>query len=295
MPYYAGIDGGQSATNAVIGDDSGRILGRGSAGPADEVDQDSASTRLRDALAAALHAASAQANLPPDVRFAGVVAGISGYEGNVFGQPPQLAADALALEHDAPIAHAGALGAGPGVVVIAGTGSVAYAVNESGASAMTGGWGYLFGDEGSAFWLARKALSQAMHDADAGEPNELAQLALQHFDAPSLRALSRAFYSGSISRAHLASFASLDRAICRRLERARRVLCERRRRCAGQDRDARDGSRGIASAEDCAGRRNVREPDDARPSLAANARAAAERAAGAAALRSGGRGAAARV
>jgi N-acetylglucosamine kinase-like BadF-type ATPase len=50
----AGIDGGQSSTIAVIGDERGRILARGAAGPSDEVGATADSTRLRDALAAAL-------------------------------------------------------------------------------------------------------------------------------------------------------------------------------------------------------------------------------------------------
>ncbi len=209
MTYYAGIDGGQTGTTAVIGDETGRILGRGNAGPADEVGQDAASTRLRDALNAALSDAIAHANLPAHARFAQIVAGISGYEGHVYGQPPKLPADALILEHDAPIAHAGAFGGGPGIIVIAGTGSVAYAVNDAGATAMTGGGGYLFGDEGSAFWLARTAVSDAMRDTDAGEPNDLTQLALQYFGVPSLRKLVRAFYGGAITRTQFASFASV--------------------------------------------------------------------------------------
>jgi N-acetylglucosamine kinase-like BadF-type ATPase len=207
--YYAGIDGGQSSTLAAIGDESGRVLGRGRAGAADEVGQDARSTRLRDALHDALHDAIARAHLPAEVRFTRIVAGISGYEGRVYGQPPDLPADTLTLEHDTAIAHAGALGGEAGIVIIAGTGSVAYGVNAAGESALIGGWGYLFGDEGSAFWLARDVVSSAMRDADAGQPNDLAQLALRHFNVASLRKLSRAFYAGEISRAQLASFGSV--------------------------------------------------------------------------------------
>lgn len=209
MVYFAGIDGGQSTTVAVVADENGRILGRGNAGAADEIDQGADSTKLRDALTAALTDASAHANLPHDVRFAAIVAGISGYEGQVYGQPPSLPTDALALLHDTRIAHAGALAGSAGVIVIAGTGSVAYAVNEHGASALVGGWGYVFGDEGSAFWLARKALGGAMHGSDSGEPVDLTQIALQYFNMPSLRALARAFYAGTISRTQLASFAAV--------------------------------------------------------------------------------------
>jgi len=209
MRYYAGIDGGQSSTAAVIGDEAGRIVGRGGAGAADEVGQDAQSTRLRDALRTALSDALEHAQLPAQTRFARIVAGISGYEGQVYGRPPDLPADALILEHDTVIAHAGALGGEPGVILIAGTGSVAYAVNANGASAMIGGWGYLFGDEGSAFALARDAVAEAMRDTDAAQTGELAHLALEYFEVESLRKLSRAFYAGKITRARFASFASV--------------------------------------------------------------------------------------
>ena len=63
MTLYAGIDAGQSGTVAVIGDESGRILGRGRAGAADEIGQDAQSTRLRDALRAAYDEAAIAAKI----------------------------------------------------------------------------------------------------------------------------------------------------------------------------------------------------------------------------------------
>jgi N-acetylglucosamine kinase-like BadF-type ATPase len=108
--------------------------------------------------------------------------------------------------HDSENAHAGAFGGEPGVVVIAGTGSIGFARNGE-ASALVGGWGFLFGDEGSAFWLARIALADAMRDTDAGKSNEIASRALDYFQQPSLRHVSRSFYLGKISRTQLASFA----------------------------------------------------------------------------------------
>lgn len=207
MKLYAGIDAGQSGTSAVVGDENGAILGRGHAGPADEVAQDAASTRLHDALSSALRAALAQAGLDVTARFAAVVAGISGYEGRVFGKMPELPADTLTLMHDAPVAHAGALAGEPGVVIIAGTGSVAYGVNQAGATLTAGGWGYLFGDEGSAFWIARQMLAQAMRAEDRGEKHPRTDSLLGYFELPSLRAISRAFYTNRISRDRLAGYA----------------------------------------------------------------------------------------
>lgn len=206
MNFVAGIDGGQSSTAAVIGNERGRIVGRGQAGPSDEVGAGRDSTRLRDALAGALRAASVDARLPDDVRFSAVVAGISGYAGKVRGRAPDLPAERVELLADTPIAHAGALGGAPGVVVIAGTGSAVYATG--GETWSGGGWGYLFGDEGSAFWVVRKALTEMMRREDAGEPSgDDARAACDFFALPSLRAIARSFYGGELSRAQLAAFA----------------------------------------------------------------------------------------
>ncbi len=206
---FAGIDGGQSSTVATIGDRSGRVLGRGVAGPADEVGQAADSTRLRDALAAALAAALESAGLPRDAEFAEIVAGISGYEGRVAGLAPNLPSRSVHLMHDAPVAHAGAFGGTGGAVVIAGTGSVAYVGDGAAAGATYGGWGYLFGDEGSAFWLAREAVAESMRGVDgtSAQDDARAQALLETFGCDSLRELARGFYGGAISRSALARYA----------------------------------------------------------------------------------------
>ncbi len=201
----AGIDGGQSSTVAAIADESGRIISRGVAGPADEVGADASSTRLRDALRDAVQDAVRNAGFPSHTSFDAIVAGISGYEGTVFGLAPDLPARRLRLMHDAPIAYAAALGEKPGVTVIAGTGSVAFARSTDGRELLCGGWGFLFGDEGSAFWIARSAITLAIeHETCAG-----VESLLSFFDAHSLRELVRGFYVGKVSRDELASFAPL--------------------------------------------------------------------------------------
>ncbi len=200
---FAGIDAGQSSTTAAIAGDDGRTIAFGYAGPADEIGADAKSTRLRDALEGALADALRNANLSAQTRFDAIVAGISGYEGRVYGQTPRLPGNRVQLVHDTVIAHAGALGGEPGVVVIAGTGSAAYAVFKDGGTHFEGGWGYLFGDEGSAFWIARTAISLATYHGDCEGTRAL----LSFFDVHTLRELVRAFYVGDLSRASIASFA----------------------------------------------------------------------------------------
>ncbi len=207
MKLYGGIDAGQSRTVAAIADETGRELGRGEAGPADEIGQDANSTRLRDALRAAFDKAAAAAQLPADAHCERIVAGISGYEGRVYGRAPELPCGELVFVHDAVIAHAGAFQGAAGVAVIAGTGSVAYGANGRGESVTVGGWGYLFGDEGSAFWFARRAIEDAIRDEDAGKKSPFAQALLNHFGSASLHALVRSFYAGEITRTTLAELA----------------------------------------------------------------------------------------
>lgn len=208
MNLFAGIDGGQSSTVAIVGDDRGRVLARGVAGPADEIGVGRDSTRLRDALRDALGDACRSAGLSSGIEFAAIVAGISGYDGHVCGRAPELPTARLLLLHDTPIAHAGALGGRGGVVVIAGTGSVVYA-RDGGSSRTLGGWGYLFGDDGSAFAIVRDALALLMRAYDDGNYSlaDETRAICDFFGTTSLRRLAHAFYKGDVTRDRLAAFA----------------------------------------------------------------------------------------
>lgn len=203
---FAGIDGGQSSTIAVVVDDAGVVLGRGEAGPSDHVAEPHRSRRAADACEGALAAALAAAGLEDGTSLEAVVAGISGYEGAWYGIKPTLRARTVRYVHDAPIALAGAIDERPAAVVIAGTGSVGYA-EAPGREVRVGGFGYLFGDEGSSFALARTALAGAMRASDRGIQTDLGLAALAFFDCPDLRALGRAVALNEVSRPQVASFA----------------------------------------------------------------------------------------
>jgi N-acetylglucosamine kinase-like BadF-type ATPase len=204
---FAGIDGGQSSTTAVVMGGSGQTLGRGTAGPCDHVGEPPDSRRCADACEAAVAEALVAAGLPPDSPLDAVVVGLSGYDGAFHGVPPFFGSALVRFVHDAPIALAGAVERRPAVVVIAGTGSVAYGEDGSGNGIRIGGFGYVFGDEGSSFWLARSALSEAMKADDRGTSSRLGEAARAYFDRPDLRALARAFYLHEIGRPELATFA----------------------------------------------------------------------------------------
>lgn len=77
---------------------------------------------------------------------------------------------------------AGAGDEGPGIVLIAGTGSICYGRNQAGLAARAGGWGYLLGDEGSGWWIGRETLSAVMRAGDGrGPATLLTSRVLEHF------------------------------------------------------------------------------------------------------------------
>jgi N-acetylglucosamine kinase-like BadF-type ATPase len=207
MPVlFAGIDGGQSSTVAVVLDEHGTVLGRGTAGPSDHVGEPATTTRAADACESALASALMAARAPGDATLGGVVIGLSGYDGNWHGRQPDFGGAPVRYKHDAVIALAGAIRDRPAAVVIAGTGSAAYGESANRDPIRAGGFGYLFGDEGSSFAIARAALAAAMRLTDRGVLTDLGSAALAFFDCPDLRALSRGVSLGQIGRPQLASF-----------------------------------------------------------------------------------------
>jgi N-acetylglucosamine kinase-like BadF-type ATPase len=164
MTYFLGVDGGQSGTTALIGDESGRVLGRGEAGPCNHAGSGEGRAKLERAVTASVAAACSQAGLEAAViHFEAACFGMSGGpedKAAILGSI--LRVGRLMVTNDAVIALAGATETGQGIVTIAGTGSIAFGRNGEGRSARAGGWGYVFGDEGSAFDIVRQALRAAL-------------------------------------------------------------------------------------------------------------------------------------
>jgi N-acetylglucosamine kinase-like BadF-type ATPase len=95
---------------------------------------------------------------------------------------------------DMVIAMEAAFGNKPGVVVIAGTGSIAYGRNKDGHTARAGGWGFAISDEGSGHWIGRTAVSAVMRaqDEDEASPTGLAVNILHAWHLQTLDELVRA-------------------------------------------------------------------------------------------------------
>jgi N-acetylglucosamine kinase-like BadF-type ATPase len=166
--FFLGVDGGQSGTTAVIGDAQGAIVGWGNSGPCNHVGAAEAKAKFLRVIRECISRAAAQAALDaggPPFRFKAACLGMSGGPDDKSALLRELIdADHLLITHDAAIALAGATGGEPGVIVIAGTGSMAYGQNARGETARAGGWGYLFGDEGGAFDIARQALRAVLRE-----------------------------------------------------------------------------------------------------------------------------------
>ena len=101
------------------------------------------------------------------------------------------------LETDARIALAGATAGKPGIVIIAGTGSIAYGVNKDGEVARAGGWGPTLGDEGSGTYIGRRALEAVMtaYDRRVHEETQLTEKICRFFNVNTPPELPAVIYS----------------------------------------------------------------------------------------------------
>jgi N-acetylglucosamine kinase-like BadF-type ATPase len=175
-PLYMGIDGGGSNVRVAIVDDALTVIAqahRETVNPS-TIGRETAAGRIQDAMREAL----AVAGQPVSAVGIGVAGASAVYAedwlrvtvGAVLPDVP------VAASMDHVIALVGAHGMRRGVMVLAGTGSVACAINARGEWAQTGGWGYLLGDEGSGVWLALEGLRAFIryHDGVAPEAADLA-------------------------------------------------------------------------------------------------------------------------
>jgi glucosamine kinase len=168
MRYVVGLDGGGTQTTVAVAEVSGRELLRYK-GPAGLVDPRHPEQSAR-ALAKTVREALALAGIGG--QSAAFCAGLAGVGNDAERDVVQatLAAAGIAervtVRTDGEIALEGAFRGGPGILLIAGTGSVAYGRGEDGRTARCGGWGMIVGDEGSGYWIGRSALQRALCSDD---------------------------------------------------------------------------------------------------------------------------------
>lgn len=180
--HVLGIDAGGTKTVALLADDEGRIIGEARSGAAN------LQTEGELEVEKILHTVIEQATDGHHGPVAAVCLGMAGVDREddariLRGVMRRLGFRTHALiVNDALIALVAGAGPNPGVVIVSGTGSIAYGVNQHGVAARAGGWGPTLGDEGSGYWIGRRALAAVVRDVDERGPRtNLTRLVLRHF------------------------------------------------------------------------------------------------------------------
>lgn len=181
-PLVIGIDAGGTKTEAILANGDGTVIARARRGGANLAAHGELAVEktLHDLIDEVL----GEGQVRPDVICLGI-AGVDRPEDNAIirGIMRRIGARArILVTNDALIALVAGAGDDAGVVVIAGTGSIAYGRNAHGDAARAGGWGYILADEGSGFWIGRQALRAVVRAADGrGPATALTPLVLEFF------------------------------------------------------------------------------------------------------------------
>lgn len=203
MRLILGVDGGQTSLKCAVADENGNILGTGSAPGITHLSAAGGRQTLASALQRAVQEAWKDARLQPG-RLAAAALGLTGVSG-AFTPEAALACEIVGeilpverilVENDALIALKGAHLGQPGIIVIAGTGSIAMGVDASGRTVRAGGWGWLLGDEGSAYWIGRQAVRAALlAEEGRGAATSLVQILKDQFRIETMISIKRIVFA----------------------------------------------------------------------------------------------------
>jgi N-acetylglucosamine kinase-like BadF-type ATPase len=202
---FLGIDGGGSKTTFLLESDSGEELAQYQTGPSNWIS--AGADCARQSLSEGIKALPQR----PDVVCAGL-AGAGKPEGKKFYLEclqSLLPGVTVFVESDALVAYFGAIGPNPGVLLIAGTGSIAIARRSDGTMARAGGWGPVFGDEGSGFWIGRAAINRALRLHDSGAGSDFVDGLTAMLGLPAITDAPAAWKSGSLTVAQVARVARI--------------------------------------------------------------------------------------
>lgn len=210
--FFLGVDGGQSSTTAIIGDHNGEIVGWATSGPCNHVGAAEGRPKFLRVMRECLGQAAERAGLDPHrPSFEAACLGMSGGPDDKSGLMKELLeASHLQVTHDGQIALAGATGGKPGIIVIAGTGSISFGENAQGETARAGGWGFIFGDEGGGFGITRQALRAILREHEGWGPRTaLTPALLEATGTANANQLLHAFYTSAWPRAKVAKLARM--------------------------------------------------------------------------------------
>ena len=204
--HVLGIDAGGTKTVCVLADESGTILSE-ARGPGANLH---AAGEL--AVEKVLHEVMERAIGDRTVVPAAICLGIAGVDREDEAQVVRAMMRRIGYKsrvlvvNDALIALVAGARDEPAIVLIAGTGSIAYGRNASGEAARAGGWGHMIGDEGSGYWIGREALAAVMRGADGRGPETgLAGEILAHFNVSDVSQLPRIVYDRDQPRMSVAA------------------------------------------------------------------------------------------
>lgn len=210
--FYLGVDGGQSSTTALIGDAQGRVVGSGRGGPCNHVGAAEGREKFVRTIRECVSAAAREIGQDFDgIEFASACLGFSGGPADKEEILARVLRTArVVVTTDALIALSGATGGAPGIITISGTGSIAFGRNADGKTARAGGWGYVFGDSGSGFDLARRALQAALRFEEGWGPSTaLHAMLMEATGATNANDLLHRFYTTEYPRARIAALSKL--------------------------------------------------------------------------------------
>ncbi len=226
--YYIGMDGGGTKTHAVIMDQNGTLIGEHFAGPTNFqiIGVEKAAETIYTLIMLCCESAGCSVK---DV--AGVGCGLAGAgrAGDQKRMANGLKAFALRkgrslknviIESDARAALEGAFHGGAGIILIAGTGSIAFGKDKNGAVHRVGGWGRMLGDEGSGYFVGRLGLTAVTRDIDGrGERTRLTGMIVKELGLKDQTEIINAVYKNGFDIATVAPFvlkaAEKKDAVCR--------------------------------------------------------------------------------
>src|SRR5829696_5585776 len=210
---FLGVDGGGTKTHIAIMNEAGKLLGEATSGPSNPL-RVGVETAVTNIVQAINEACDRNALSRGDI--AAATLGLAGVRRADIKQSVRdsfvrrMGIRKTEVVTDAEIALYGTTLGEPGLVVIAGTGSVCLGKNEKGEMAISGGWGPLAGDEGGGVGIAQQALHTIAKASDGrGVPTKLSQRASEYFRASGPENLIVAIYSPQVDNTRIAGFARL--------------------------------------------------------------------------------------
>jgi N-acetylglucosamine kinase-like BadF-type ATPase len=210
MNYILGVDGGGTKTVALLGDSDGNVLARGLSGPSNinTVGFDAACAALESAIHMACREYSGEvAAMCLGLAGAGRKEDIEQFQNWTAHKFPKTVVKVLS---DAEILLITDAPSGPSLALICGTGSIVYGRTITGELIRAGGWGYLFGDEGSGFAIGSAVLRAVMKAYDGrGSKTLLSGLVLERYGLHTPLELVHTIYRAETPRAAVASLTQL--------------------------------------------------------------------------------------